>query len=440
MDSDNYTLSTEHLSLGLNSRGLTFHSLEVKSRKQPGSQATRDVLVGFEEQEAYRERLFFGSTVGRYANRLPAGKTTLKTGAEISLNGPNSVCLHGGDSGFDTLPWTPLNRPDSSLFPLDDPLHPISPLPSDPHAPRLESEKLFRLFSSSGNDGFPCTLETEALVVVQEEEAEEGKIGKVKVVLRSKIKEDGDKDIEKGTPVNLTVHWGFRLDDCLDSDILDHTLYIDSTELVSLDDKGLSTGSIDKLDQNGKGFDYHSKSDRKIGQDYPEGGIDRNFLLTPQKSSTPISPKPQLVLTAPPSFSDDAGPRLEIAFKTSSPSVQIYSAPGLDGSGPARKLAHQKKTSTSTNAEDGEEQSQKKGYEQNGALFIEFQQPVGTLSHTCAVDAKPENELKGWLEKRFDEMELGKDGQEEDKSWEKDSLLKRGQVWESWVEVEIKEL
>ena len=148
--------------------------------------------------------------------------------------------------------------------------------------------------------------------------------------------------------------------------------------------------------------------------------IDRNFLLTPRKSKTPISPKPQLVLTAPSSLPDNAaGPRLELSFKTSLPSVQIYSAPGLDGSGPTRKLAHQqqKKTlTTSTNSEDvdsEEKNEKKKGYEQNGALFIEFQQPVGTISHTCAVDAKPDNELKGWLEKRFDEMELGKDSRED---------------------------
>jgi hypothetical protein len=70
---------------------------------------------------------------------------------------------------------------------------------------------MFRLYSPAGNDGFPCTLENEALVVVKAPEGggnkNGGDLGVVKIVLRSKIKEDGDKDIEKGTPVNLTVHW-----------------------------------------------------------------------------------------------------------------------------------------------------------------------------------------------------------------------------------------
>lgn len=77
MDADNHSLSTEHLSLGLNSRGLTFHSLEVKSRQQSSSQATRDVLVGFQDQEAYRERLFFGSTVGRSVCFSPSSHNLL---------------------------------------------------------------------------------------------------------------------------------------------------------------------------------------------------------------------------------------------------------------------------------------------------------------------------------------------------------------------------
>lgn len=154
--------------------------------------------------------------------------------------------------------------------------------------------------------------------------------------------------------------------------------------------------------------------------------VDRNFLLTPQKSpSSSLSPKPQLVLTAPSSSSSGGGPRIELSFKSSLPSVQIYSAPGLDGSGPTLKRAHQQSQS----------QSSKKSYGKDGALFIEFQQPVGTLSHTCAEDAKEGNELKKWLEDRNKVLGYG-----EERSWEKDSLVRRGQVWESWVEVEIKEL
>lgn len=148
---------------------------------------------------------------------------------------------------------------------------------------------------------------------------------------------------------------------------------------------------------------------------------DRNFLFNPSpssSSSSPLSTSPQVILTAPSSSSQK---RLQLSFSSSLPSVQIYSAPGLDGSGPLVKPAHQRS------------QEEKKGYSANGALFIEFQQPVGTLSHTCAESAREGNELEEFLRKRWEER-----GGEESRSWEKDSLVRRGMVWESWVEVEVK--
>lgn len=165
--------------------------------------------------------------------------------------------------------------------------------------------------------------------------------------------------------------------------------------------------------------------------------LDRNFLLTPRKSSppTPISSQPQLIFTSPESLSSTQGPRLQLSFRTSLPSVQIYSAPGLDGSGPGKKSAHQQHQK-----EEGSDEGKKKGYDKDGALFIEFQQPVGTLSHTCAIDAKPDNELKKWLKKRVETLELEDAKEGGERSWELDSLLRKGQIWESWVEVEVRKL
>lgn len=149
------------------------------------------------------------------------------------------------------------------------------------------------------------------------------------------------------------------------------------------------------------------------------GGLDRNFLFNSSpsaSSSSSLSSTPQVILTAPSSNQK----RLQLSFSSSLPSVQIYSAPGLDGSEPSVKLAHQ---------HEGEK---KKGYEANGALFIEFQQPVGTLSHTCAESAREGNELQEWLERRWEEG-----GKREERTWEKDSLVRKGMVWESWVEVKV---
>ncbi|GAA5918246.1 hypothetical protein JCM1841_005330 [Sporobolomyces salmonicolor] len=460
---DSQTLSTDYLDLTLLPYGHTFQSLVVRPHGAPASPSTReherdakksddspssepgqhdvDVLVGLadsEEQHHSKARSFFGPLVGRYANRLPAGRIELNTGAILNLAGSGGVCLHGGEAGFDTLPWTPIARTDSELFGADEPEHPLPPLPSDPHAAPTEVSAMHRLYSPAGSDGFPCTVTAESLVVVSapKEEDDAGKtgrsVGKVKIVLRAHIKEDGDADIDKGTPINLTVHWGFRLDNCKEGDALGHRLYIDSDKLVALDEKGLSTGSIDPIPR-GNGLDFHSSGlegeHRKIGDGYPEGGIDRNFLFSyspPSPSSPgPLSPTPQIVLSSPSSGTSD-DPSLSLHFRSSLPSAQIYTAPSLDGTGPARKAVHRQ-------APDAGSDEGKQGYDANGAIFLEFQQPVGTVMHTAVKGAEQgASELGRWLDERA--TKLGR----EERTWERDSVLRRGEVWESWVEVDVR--
>ncbi|GAA5863427.1 hypothetical protein JCM1840_007523 [Sporobolomyces johnsonii] len=452
---DSQTLSTDYLDLTLLPYGHTFQSLVVRphgapehdaknsddaSSPQPGPHDV-DVLVGLEdseEQHHSKARSFFGPLVGRYANRLPAGRIELNSGAILNLTGSSGVCLHGGEAGFDTLPWTPISRTDSELFSPDEPEHPLPPLPSDPHAAPTEASAMYRLYSPAGSDGFPCTVTVESLVVVSapKEEDNEGKtgksVGKVKVVLRAHIKEDGDADIDKGTPINLTVHWGFRLDNCKEPDVLGHRLYINSDKLVALDEKGLSTGSIDPIPR-GDVLDFHSSGlegeQRQIGDGHPEGGIDRNFLFSypPSSPSGPhsLSPTPQIVLSSPPSSrTSDGDPSLSLHFRSSLPSAQIYTAPSLDGTGPARKAVHMQSPAD----EEG-----KQGYGAHGAVFLEFQQPVGTVMHTAVKGTEQgASELGRWLDERA--TKLGRD----ERTWERDSVLRRGQVWESWVEMDVR--
>ncbi len=78
-------------------------SVEVPDR----SGATANVVLGFDEAQGYRDHPgpYFGALIGRYGNRIAAGRFTLD-GAEHELptnNGPNS--LHGGAAGFDKHVW-----------------------------------------------------------------------------------------------------------------------------------------------------------------------------------------------------------------------------------------------------------------------------------------------------------------------------------------------
>lgn len=69
-----------------------------------------DVVLGYDNMQQYIDQpQYFGSTVGRFANRVAKGKFTLD-GKQYQLpvnDGPNS--LHGGKQGFDKVLWTVAN-------------------------------------------------------------------------------------------------------------------------------------------------------------------------------------------------------------------------------------------------------------------------------------------------------------------------------------------
>lgn len=75
--------------------------------------------------------------------------------------------------------------------------------------------------SPAGSDGFPLTLEIEGLISTN--------LLSVTVVLRARIVDDGAAGMDKGTPVNLTAHWGWNLAtfDGAEEDVLGHRLFVD---------------------------------------------------------------------------------------------------------------------------------------------------------------------------------------------------------------------
>ncbi|GAA6047900.1 hypothetical protein JCM3770_006415 [Rhodotorula araucariae] len=467
-ESDQIQLDTPHLSLTVLPYGHHLTSLRINDADAPA----KDLLVGFADTDVYHHsisrRAFLNPVVGRYANRLPSGETLLASGARLHLPGAEGVCLHGGESAFDTLPWAPVERSQSLLFPLDDPDHPVPPPPSDPNEPIAEASSLHRLYSPAGADGFPCSLVVEALVVVLAPEKPEGapttaegqdgiSLGKVKVVLRAKIREDGDEDIPKGTPVNCTVHWGFRLDDGRDENVLAHRLWLASDKLVALDQHALATGALEDI-AAGAPLDFSSQGregpHRTIGDRYPEGGIDRNFLLTASAAAPSLQPAPE---SAPPSQSSQWSPRLptspqailtsptsalSLRFTSNQASVQVYTASALDGRGPARKPAHggpvagpaREGTASERATSDGD------GYGRDGIVFLEFQAPVGAAVH-CAGDSDGDgveaSEMGRWMRERAEGFGVDLDTGASGRSWEADTLLRRGQVYENWTEVEV---
>jgi len=537
-ENDQVTLDTPHLSTTVLPYGHHITSLVVD--------ANTDVLAGFRDTDVYHHsisnRAFLNAVVGRYANRLPSGETVLSTGAKLHLPGAAGVCLHGGEAAFDTLPWAPVERSQSLLFAQDDPDHPVPPPPSDPNEPVSESSTLHRLYSPAGAEGFPCSLEVEALVVVLAPDKRDGapttaegkegtSLGKVKVVLRAKIREDGDDDIPKGTPVNLTVHWGFRLDDGKDKDVLGHHLWLDVRRLAHLalllpllprlskltlasSSRSSPTSSsslrlavlslplavgqarrarrVGPLDRRARarrgglaarlflaGAQGPAQEDRRqvprgrrrcvatslcassiqLEEHVPDSlsvprRADRNFLFSHPSSSLQPSPldqptsessqwsprlptTPQAILTSPSSH-------LSLRFTSNQSSVQVYTAPGLDGTGPVRKVAHGGPARAdakggAASAASGRATSKGDGYGADSLVFLEFQAPVGAVVHAAGAQAgegeRPE--LARWMRERAEAQGVNLDEGKKGRSWEADTLLRKGQVYENWVEVEV---
>jgi len=83
--------------------GASIQTVIVPDRSGHGA----DVTLGYPTMQGYLEQpQYFGSTVGRVANRIAKGQFTLdgKSYQVPVNNGPNS--LHGGTKGFDKVLWT----------------------------------------------------------------------------------------------------------------------------------------------------------------------------------------------------------------------------------------------------------------------------------------------------------------------------------------------
>jgi aldose 1-epimerase len=258
--------------------GATLVSLHVPDRD--GNAA--DITLGCDSIEDYMASSpYFGSTVGRYANRIAKGKFTLD-GVEYTLatnNGENH--LHGGIKGFDKVLWQ-----------------------SEPFKEEDQIGVKFVYFSKDGEEGYPgnlaCTVtyrmtENNELHIVYEAET------------------------DKATPVNLTHHSYFNLAGQGEGDILAHELMLEADKYTPVDAGLIPTGEM--RDVAGTPMDFTSP--HAIGEriDQVEGGYDHNFVLRSSGESLALAARV---------YEPVSGRVMEI--HTTEPGIQFYSGNFLDGS------------------------------------------------------------------------------------------------------------
>lgn len=149
---------------------------------------------------------FFGSTVGRFANRIAKGKFSLG-GQEFKLatnNGPNH--LHGGLQGFDKKNWS------------------AETFQTDSHA-----GVHFKLSSPNGDEGYPGNLSVRATYRIA---------NALKLTMEYEAKTD------QATVVNLTNHAYWNLNGHTTGSIDSHELQLFAQQYLAVDDGLIPTGEL----------------------------------------------------------------------------------------------------------------------------------------------------------------------------------------------------
>ena len=248
-----------------------------------------DVVLGHEWLEEYLAGTpYFGAIVGRYGNRIAAGRFTLE-GAEYALatnNGPNH--LHGGERGFDKVVWN-----------------------AEPYSNDSEAGVVLTHVSPDGDEGYP---------------------GEVVVRVTYALTTTGDLRInyeattDALTVVNLTHHGYWNLAGHGAGDILGHELTVHADRFTPVDEGLIPTGELRPVE--GTPFDFREATaigDRIEADDEQltfGGGYDHNFVLNGWEDDGAL--RSAALLHDPVS-----GRKMEVL--TTEPGLQVYTGNFLDG-------------------------------------------------------------------------------------------------------------
>ena len=246
-----------------------------------------DIVLGYDSLAGYLEaNPYFGSIVGRYANRIAEGAFTLdgETYTLARNNGPNH--LHGGVKGFDKANWE------------------VEQIIEDTNQVGVS----LNYVSTDGEEGYPGTLNVRVTYLLTED---------------NRLIVDYEATTDKATPVNLTQHAYFNL--AGEGSVEDHHLTLAASHYIPVDSTLIPTGVI--LSVEGTAFDF--RGGNRIGEQIDDddqqllygGGYDHNFVLDRVSGD--------LVLAAT-VLEPESGRILEV--HTTKPGMQFYTGNFLDGS------------------------------------------------------------------------------------------------------------
>lgn len=229
------TLGNGIISVGITSYGATIMNIHMPDK----AGRLANIVAGFATPEEYRgEHPYFGSVVGRFANRI--------SGAQFELDGriyslsPNEKVnhLHGGREGFDRKIWT---------------VEEVS-----------KQSATLRYTSKDGEEGYPGNLE----VTVRYSLEENNKL----LITYSAV-------TDQPTVVSLTNHSYFNLSGFEEATIYDHTLEIAADRYTVKGIHNTSTGEIGNVAGTPLDFTTRKNLGKDIDQLGDDRGYDHNYIL-----------------------------------------------------------------------------------------------------------------------------------------------------------------
>jgi aldose 1-epimerase len=257
--------------------GATLHRLDVTG----GDGVRRNIVLGHPTAEEYLDSTFYlGGTIGRYANRIAAGRFELDGEAVTVGTHDRGNHLHGGPDGFDRRTWTVERHDDTSVE--------------------------LSLTSADGDQGFPGEVRSTVTYTVGDD--------RVDIVMTATT--------SAPTVVNMTNHAYLNLAGEGSGTVDGHELIVHAQRYTPVDDTGIPTGDHAPVD--GTPFDLREPVvvGEAIRSSHPQvvsaSGIDHNFVLDGEGM------RPVARLDCP-------ATRTRLDVSTDQPGLQVYTGNFLDG-------------------------------------------------------------------------------------------------------------
>jgi aldose 1-epimerase len=281
---DLYTLTNKN---GLEVQ-ITNYGGSVVSLKSPDMRGQMaDIVLGYDDARGYEDdRAYFGSIVGRYANRIAGGKFSL-SGVQYQLaqnNGANH--LHGGNRGFNKVVWQArqVRRAGGAALQLS-------------------------YVSKDGEENYPGNLTVTVTYILTD---------------KNELRIEYSATTDKETIVNLTHHSYFNLAGAGTGDILRHELRMNANRFVPTDATSIPIGELKSV--AGTPFDFRrsatigSRINEQDEQLLLGKGYDHSFVLN--KKGKELSLAAEV-------YEPTSGRAMQVW--TTEPAVQLYTGNFLDG-------------------------------------------------------------------------------------------------------------